>query len=78
MTTYNKISALVQDQFPEFVTEEGPKLIAFTKAYYEWMEQSGNLADASKNILSYQDIDTTLDQYLQYFKTEILKNIPDR
>jgi hypothetical protein len=77
MTTYNKISALVQDQFPEFVTEEGPKLIAFTKAYYEWMEQSGNLADASKNILSYQDIDTTLDQYLQYFKTEILKNIPD-
>lgn len=77
MTTYNKISALVQDQFPEFVAEEGPKLIAFTKAYYEWMEQSGNLIDASKNILSYQDIDTTLDQYLQYFKTEILKNIPD-
>jgi len=77
MTTYNKISTLVQSQFPSFVIEEGPALIAFIQAYYEWLEQNGNLIDRTKNILSYQDIDETLDDFIQYFRDEIFVNFSD-
>lgn len=73
----NKISPLISNQLPAFVREEGPLFEAFIKSYYEWMEESGKLLDRSRNILDYQDIDTTLDDYLQYFRDEIMKNIPD-
>jgi len=77
MTTYNKISTLVQNQFPSFVSEEGPALISFIQAYYEWMEQNNNLIDRTKNLLSYQDIDNTLDEFIQYFRDEIFVNFSD-
>lgn len=72
-----KLSPLIISQLPDFVHEEGPLFEAFIKAYYEWMEQSGKTMDASRNLLSYQDIDTTLDSYFQFFRDEILKSIPD-
>lgn len=76
MSTDLRISVLVEDQFPEFVREEGPKLVAFIKAYYEWMESSGQAADASKNILNYQDIDLTLDKFIEYFNREVMTSLP--
>jgi len=36
-----RISPLIQSQFPAFYQEEGENFIAFVKAYYEWMENSG-------------------------------------
>jgi hypothetical protein len=72
----DQIASLIPNQLPDFVKEEGPLLVAFLKAYYEWMERSGNVLNRSRNLTDYQDIDTTLDQYLQYFKEEIFQNIP--
>ena len=34
------ISPLIASQFPSFYETEGPNFIAFTKAYYEWMEST--------------------------------------
>tara|TARA_Y100000034_G_scaffold137029_1_gene218852 strand:+ start:5252 stop:6595 length:1344 start_codon:yes stop_codon:yes gene_type:complete len=76
MATNNKISTLVEQQFPDFIREEGPKFVAFLEAYYEWMEQTGNAVDVSQNILSYRDIDSTLDEYIQFFEDDFLINIP--
>lgn len=77
MTTNNKTSSLVSQQLPAFVRTEGPKLQAFIEAYYEYMEQNGKALSASKNLLANQDIDTTdLDQFVDYFRAEILKNFP--
>lgn len=73
----DKISPLISAQLPDFVHEEGPLLEAFIKAYYEWMEESGKMLDRSRNLLSYQDIDTTLDDYIQYFRDEIYPHVPD-
>jgi hypothetical protein len=73
MSTFNKISTRISEQLPDFVLEEGPKLEAFLRAYYEWMELSGNAIDGSKNLLSYQDIDNTLDDYLQYSEKKSIK-----
>ena len=35
------ISPLIAQQFPNFYRENSPEFIAFVRAYYEWMEQSG-------------------------------------
>lgn len=77
MSTDKKISSLIADQLPDFVLEEGPKLQRFIEAYYEFMEQNDGAIDGTKNLLSYQDIDTTTDSFLQHFREEIYKNIPD-
>ena len=76
MTTVNKISTLVEQQFPEFIRTDGPMFVAFMEAYYEWMEQTGNAIDANQNLLSYHDVDNTLDAYLEYFEADFLPNIP--
>jgi hypothetical protein len=77
MSIENKVSALIESQFPEFALEEGPKLVAFLKAYYEWMETSGQALYEAKKFPENQDIDTTSDKFLEYFKKEILNSIPD-
>ena len=69
MSTDKKISLLVASQLPQFIRdeEEYAKFVSFVEAYYEWMEQEGNVADYTKNLLSYRDIDTTIDRFLKYF-----------
>ena len=76
MATSNNISALVENQFPSFVKSNGPKLVSFMKAYYEWMETSGQATERFKNLSQYQDIDSTLDTFVQYFGKEVLGAIP--
>ena len=77
MATSRKISTLINEQLPDFVAEEGPKLEAFIRAYYEWMEQSNNAVEVSKDLISRADLDTTPTDYFQYFRNEIFKNVPD-
>ena len=76
LSTDNYTSLIVEDQFPEFAKEEGPNLIAFVKAYYEWMETTGQMTNEAKNLQEYADIDNTLDQFVQYFEGEVMDTIP--
>lgn len=76
MSVQEKISALVKNQFPDFYKEEGENFLAFIQAYYEYMEQNGKLTDAVRNLESYRDINTTLDEYLEYFRKDLLPSIP--
>ena len=69
------ISPLVENQFPSFYKEEGPQFIAFIKAYYEWMEQTGNITNMTRSLPSFRDIDTTLEEFIVQFKEKYLKNI---
>ena len=77
MATDNKISTLIESQVPGYLLEEGPNLVAFLKAYYEWMETTGQVTDASKNHLVNRDIDTTdLNRFYEYFRREVLADFP--
>ena len=69
------ISNLIQSQFPSFYNEDGPTLIAFIQAYYEWLEQTGNPIYQARNLLSYADIDKTLEEFVVYFSNTYLKGI---
>lgn len=74
-----KASLLVPYQIPGFIRDnpDYENFIAFIQAYYEWMEQEGNVIDASKNILNYVDIDNTLPQFLNYFVNDFLPYFPE-
>lgn len=69
---HDKISPLIESQFPAFYREEGPHFVAFVKAYYEWLEQTGHPLHHSRNLLNYRDIDSTLDEFLPHFSAKYL------
>jgi hypothetical protein len=46
------------------------------EAYYEWMEQNGQVTDKSKNLLSYRDVDSTTDEFIRYFTNDFLPFFP--
>jgi hypothetical protein len=70
-----RISPLIQSQFPSFYQEEGENFIAFTRAYYEWLESTNNPLYHSRRLPDYRDIDSTTDDFIVHFKEKYLKNI---
>jgi len=74
--TFVKLSPLIESQFPAFIRDEGPRFVSFLKAYYEFMEQSGQAVNATRSLIDYQDIDRTLDSFVEYFRREFMLNIP--
>ena len=56
MATDNKLSTKIESQLPSFLADDGPKLVAFLKAYYEFMEQEKNVTDRIENLLNYNDM----------------------
>lgn len=67
------ISPLIQNQFPEFYKTDGPQFIQFVQAYYEFLEQGGS---ESRKILSYRDVDTTVNDFIKEFRDEYLVALP--
>lgn len=53
----NKTSYLVQSQLPEFVRSDHPTFVEFVRAYYQYMEQEGEVQYVTKNFADYLDID---------------------
>lgn len=82
MSTNNKISTLVPSQVPFFVRNDHAKFMAFIEAYYEYLEQSeptlgaGKVVERAKNLQSYSDIDSTLDNFTDYLYQKFLKDFP--
>jgi hypothetical protein len=72
----NYISSLIESQFPEFYREEGEDFVAFIKAYYEYLEETGNAVDVARNLPDLRDIDTTLPEFLKYFKNKYMNSLP--
>ena len=92
MLLSNKTSLQVAQQLPEFVRDNPSydNFVLFLEAYYEWLETQ-NTANSlstltrttgqgvtygSKNILNYIDIDSTIDEFVQYFINDFLPYIP--
>lgn len=71
--TQNKrvaLSNLVSKQLPEFVRAQYPTFVAFVEAYYEHLDKN------SVDLTQIRDIDTTLDEFIQHFKSELAHNYP--
>ena len=70
MITRPKVSSIVASQLPEFVRDEYHTFVEFLKAYYEFLETT------QKDPISLRDIDTTLEAFITYFKSELSQKIP--
>jgi hypothetical protein len=73
---YKKLSSQIESQFPGFIREDGPQFVAFLKAYYEYLEQNGNAVNAIRQLNDNQDVDRTLDSFVEYFRNEFMQDIP--
>jgi hypothetical protein len=73
-----KTSLLIPQQLPAFIRDDSSyaTFLAFLEAYYEWLEQTNNVIDRSKNILNYTDIDNTTQEFINYFTEEYLSYFP--
>jgi hypothetical protein len=67
-----KISAIVESQFPGFMREDYGTFVTFVKAYYEFLENN-----QGSDLKTIRDLDTTLEEYIKYFKREYASNIPN-
>jgi hypothetical protein len=60
---------LVEQQFPSFIRDDYPKMVEFTRAYYDFMAQTEN-----GRIENLRNIDETSGDYLNYLQNEYLYN----
>ena len=74
---HERISVLVEGQLPDFVKQDHATFVAFLEAYYEYLEQTGNPYEIIGNLRNYFNIDKTVDDFLQYFKTQFGKDVPE-
>jgi len=72
-----RISVRVEGQLPDFVKQDHATFVAFLEAYYEYLEQTGKPYEIVGNLRNYFNIDKTVDDFLQYFKTQFGKDIPE-
>jgi hypothetical protein len=75
MSIEKKISYLIEKDFPNYYREEGPVFVEFIRTYYEWLESQDQTIYHARNLMDYQDIDTTIDDFIVYFKKKYLPNV---
>ena len=78
MNTYQNISTILPSQLPAYIRDDPAyaNFVTFFKAYYEWMETENNALYQSKNLLNYNDIDSTTSEFLSYFVNDFLQYFP--
>lgn len=74
-----QISRFVSDRLPEFVRIDHPTLVAFLEAYYEWLDlrRDSGLVVSPMAMHDIPDVDTSLEQFIDNFKSQYLFNFPD-
>ena len=70
MLTRPKVSSIVASQLPESVRDDYQVFVDFLKAYYEFLENT------QQDPVSLRDLDTTLDSFITYFKSELATSLP--
>ncbi len=78
ITDFSKeVSQLIENQFPEFYRDEGSNLVAFVRAYYEFLETNDKYSlKLSRQMFDMKDIDTSLEEFLVSFKETYLADFP--
>ncbi|MGH7744228.1 MAG: hypothetical protein ACREQ5_05325 [Candidatus Dormibacteria bacterium] len=74
----NTISGLVSQQLPAYLRDSAPNFQLLLQYYYKFMEDStaNGTVYQLRNILNNTNVDTTQDQFLQYFQNDFLPYFP--
>ena len=73
-----KLNKLVRDYLPEFVSneEDYQTFVAFMEAFYEYMEQTRGQTGSIRNLRSLNDIDKSLDEFVNYWQDTLAEHLP--
>lgn len=72
-----KISYAIESQFPALYRTEGDELVAFVKAYYEFLENTDKYATKiTRQMFDSNDIDESLSAFLIHFQKKYLADFP--
>lgn len=71
-----KVSAIVSSQLPEFIQSDFPLFVSFIEAYYKFLEQDQAASELLQNSRDYNDLDYTVDSFVQYFLNTYAPKIP--
>jgi len=70
-----KISGYIENHFPAVYREDGPVLVDFVQAYFEFLERNDYAATKlGRSMFANRDIDETLDAFIIHFKEQFLNN----
>lgn len=69
-------SIFVERALPKFVKEDHPRFVEFTKKYFEFLEQDYNSLDLILHYLTYNDIDTIIDDVKKYYFETYTATLP--
>lgn len=72
----NNLSLLVRNQLPAYVREDYDTFTTFIEAYYEFLERGNNAVEVAKSFPAHMDLDTTTEQFMDYFIKEFLPLFP--
>ena len=71
MTSKLKQSIAVQRQIPEHIRNNYPVFVEFIKLYYDFLQDT-----QAQDLEGIRDVDTTLEEFIDKFKTELSNNFP--
>jgi hypothetical protein len=71
-----KLSDLVSSQLPEHIRADYTTFVSFLEAYYKFIEQDQEAQELLQNIRSYNDVDTTITSFIDYFIKQYCNDIP--
>jgi hypothetical protein len=74
--TGKKLSTMIGRMLPDFVTENHENFALFIQKYFEYLEEDGNSYELAANALLYADIDDTIDDFIEHFRTQFADDIP--
>jgi len=72
----SKLSAIINYKLPEFVRDEHEMFIAFIKAYYEHLEESGNWLHYLERYQRNLDVDRADDDFIDQYVKEFASTFP--
>lgn len=74
---YNSLAHIVDRYIPQHIKDNYPLYYDFIETYYEYLSQKDEYVayNMKKNLQNWTDADTTLDDFVEYFKNEYI-NLP--
>lgn len=66
------VEQLIRDFLPDLYHDDPAGMVAFVEAYFEWLAT----INLDYKLLSYRDVSTTLDQFLDHFRKKYMEAIP--
>lgn len=71
-----KLSTLLLSQLPEYIQSDFTTFRTFLEAYYEFLEQDQGAQELLQNSRSYNDVDRTIDSFIEFFLKQYSNDIP--